>query len=192
MADFPARFHFRSPMQFGMQLACAPGSMTNIPESTKGVPDAIVVAVITAHEPVENNRWITERWRVVGVVPASAAADEGRRVIRSGPGGEQYMWGGFRVQLRTSDADAYYFNLIGQNPSLQVVCQTLDNGELRPVLVTADYIDAMAHREAGAEVHAAAIPPAIYVLLEQFILEHYTPEETQSRRKRDDGIRDTG
>lgn len=144
------------------------------------------VSVITAREPVANNPWISERWRVVGVVPADANAPGGRALIRSGPEGDQYLWSGFEIRLRPSDADAYYFNLIAQNPSLQVICQTLDHGELRPVLVTADYIDAMSHREAGAEVQAVAIPPEIYVQLERFVLAHYTPEETQSRRKRDD------
>ncbi len=164
----------------------------SVSESTDVTPDWFAVAVVTAREPVENNRWITERWRVLGVVPASAAAADERQLIRSGPEGEQYLWSGFRIQLRKSDADAYYFNLIGQNPSLQVVCQTLDDGELRPVLVTADYIDAMAHHEAGAEVQAAAIPPEVYVWLERHVLEHYSPEEKQPRRKHDDGIKDAG
>jgi hypothetical protein len=159
---------------------------------TDAAPDVFVVGVVTAREPVENNRWITERWCVVGVVPTSADADAGRRLIRSGPEGEQYSWGGFRIQLRESDADAYYFNLIGQNPSLQVVCQTLDDGELRPMQVTANYIDAMAYSEAGAVVQAAAVPPEVYVWLERYVLEHYTPEEKQPRRKHDDGIRDAG
>ncbi len=160
--------------------------------NTEVAPDWFTVAVITAREPVANNRWITERWRVVGVVPARAGPTGARQLIRSGPEGEQYLWSGFRIQLRKADADAYYFNLIGQEPNLQVVCQILDEGELRPVLVTADYIDAMAHREAGAEVQAAVIPPEVYVWLERYVLEHYTPEEKQPRRKHDDGIRDAG
>ncbi len=160
--------------------------------NTDVTPDSFAVAVITAREPVANNRWISERWRVVGVVPTSAAAVDGHQLIHSGSAGEQYLWTGFRIQLRKSDADAYYFNLIGQNPSIQVICQTQDDGELHPVLVTADYIDAMAHREAGAEVQAAAIPPEIYVWLEQYVLEHYTPDEKKQRRKHDDGIQDAG
>lgn len=165
---------------------------SEISGSTDVAPDWFVVAVVTAREPVENNRWITERWRVVGVVPASGAVADERQLIRSGPEGEQYLWGGFRVQLRKADADAYYFNLIGQEPSLQVICQILDEGELRPVMVTADYIDAMAYREAGADVQPAAIPPEVYAWLERYVLEHYTPEEKQPRRKHDDGIRDAG
>lgn len=150
------------------------------------LPDSFPVSVITAREPVPNNAWISERWRVVGVVPGGHTEGDERAQIRSGPEGEQYIWSGFRIRLRKSEADSYYFNLVAQNPNLQVICQVQDGGELRPVLVTADYIDAMAHREAGAEVQGVAMPPDIYVWVERFVLEHYTPEEKKQKRKHDD------
>lgn len=143
------------------------------------------VSVITVREPVKDNRWITERWRVIGVVAAEAGAAEGRTQIRSGPEGDQYLWSGFHIGLRLSEADSYYYNLIAQNPNLQVICHTQDDGEPRPMLVTADYIDAMSHREAGADVHAVSIPPEIYVWLERYVLEHYVPEEKKLKRKHD-------
>jgi len=148
--------------------------------------DSFSVAVVTAREPIRDNPWIAERWRVVGVVPARAESAGHRTVIRTGLGGEQYLWGGLSVRLRPADADAYYFNLVGQQPSLQVICQRGDDGELRPTQVTADYIDAMAHAEAGADVHAVPIPPEIYVWLEQFVLAHYRPDEEKPRRKHDE------
>lgn len=148
--------------------------------------DFFSVAVVTVREPVRDSPWIAERWRVVGVVPARAESVGQRTVIRTGPEGEQYLWGGLSVRLRPADADAYYFNLVGQQPSLQVICQRGDDGELRPMQVTADYIDAMAHGEAGADVHAVPIPAEIYVWIERFVLEHYRPDEEQPRRKRDE------
>jgi len=153
-------------------------------------PDSFPVSVITAREPVADNPWISERWRVVGVVPG--VPGEECVQIRSGPDGEQYLWSGFTIRLRESEADSYYFNLVAQNPNLQVICQATDAGELRPVLVTADYIDGMAHREAGANVHGVAIPPDIYLWLERYVLEHYTPEEKKSRRKHDDRTDEAG
>jgi len=153
--------------------------------------DCFAVAVITAREPVKDNRWISERWRVVGVVRAASDAVAGRTQIRSGPEGEQYLWNGLQLKLRESEADSYYFNLIAQNPNLQVICQTGDDGEPRPVVVTADYIDAMAHREAGADVHAVAIPADLYVWLERYVLDHYTPEEKKTRRKHDGRTEET-
>jgi hypothetical protein len=151
------------------------------------------IAIITAREPVSDNRWITERWRVVGVVPGEARAGEtARRVIRSGSDGEQYLWGGFSLRLSDTDADAYYYNLVGQSPSILVVCEKDEGGELIPRVATVDYIDAMSYREAEYEVHSVPIPPEIYVWVERYVLEHYTPEEKPLRRKRDPREREAG
>lgn len=151
------------------------------------------VAVVTAREPVADNRWITERWRVVGVVPGEVGAGEaGRRLIRSGRDGEQYLWAGFSIRLNDTDADAYYFNLVAQSPSVLVVCERDEAGELIPRVATVDYIDAMSYREAEYEVHAVPIPPEIYVWVEAYVLEHYTPEEKPLRRKRDPREREAG
>lgn len=151
------------------------------------------IGVVTAREPVSGNRWITERWRVVGVVPGEVPAGEtGRRLIREGPDGEQYLWGGFAIRLDATDADAYYFNLVGQSPSVLVICERGDGGELIPRVATVDYIDAMSYREAEYEVHSVPIPPEVYVWVERYVLEHYTPEEKPLRRKRDPREREAG
>jgi len=147
--------------------------------------ESLPVAVVTAREPVKDNPWISQRWRVVGVVRAAHDAVAGRTQIRSGPDGEQYLWNGLQIQLRESEADSYYYNLVDVPARVILLCQTGDDGEPRPVVVTADYIDAMAHREAGADVHAVAIPPDLYVWLEQYVVAHYIPEEKQTRRKHD-------
>lgn len=144
------------------------------------------VGVVTARERVSGNRWITERWRVVGVVPGGAAAGRtGRQLAYAGADGEQYLWGGFAIRLNETDADAYYYNLVGQNPSVQVICERADNGELLPRVTTVDYIDAMSFREAEYEVHAVPMPPELYVWVERYVLDHYVPEEKPLRRKRD-------
>jgi hypothetical protein len=146
---------------------------------------SFAIAVVTAREPVSGNPWITERWRVVGVVPGEAAPESGRRPMRVGPDGEQFIWGGFAVRLNETDADAYYYNLIGQNPGVQVICERADSGELIPRVITVDYIDAMSYREAGYEVHAVPMPPELYAAVERYVLDHYVPEEKPLRRKRD-------
>lgn len=151
------------------------------------------IAVVTAREPVSGNRWITERWRVVGVVSGEAAAErDGPRLIRAGSDGEQYLWGGFAIRLNDTAADAYYYNLVGQNPSVQVICERAENGELRPRLATVDYIDAMSFREAEYEVHAVPMPPELYAWVERYVLDHYVPEEKPLRRKRDGRDREPG
>jgi hypothetical protein len=147
----------------------------------------VMVSVLTVHEPVTGNAWISERWRVLGVVAegASGADVPRRQLVRSGPEGEQYLWNGFALDLRASDADSYYHNLIGGNPSIYVLAQEEPGGELIPQSVTIDYIEAMAYAEFGNEGLAVPMPPEIYRTVEQFVLDHYVPEEPRSKRKRD-------
>src|SRR5581483_3141897 len=84
-----------------------------------------------------------------------------------------------------SEADAYYFNIIGQNPSLYVYCDPDDTGEPRPRAITAEYIDAISHAEAGNTMYAVPMPPEVYRMVERFVLEHYAPEEPRLNRKRE-------
>lgn len=156
--------------------------------------DRLRVSVITAHEPVANNRWITERWRVVGVVAADAGAepDEGRTMIYSGADGTHYLWPGFELRLYPHESESYYRNLLGQTPSVYVVCQESEDGELVPVEVSVEYVEAGARREAGDELDAVSMPPEVYRWLEAFVITHFTPEEPKMNRKRPHAHRSGG
>lgn len=145
----------------------------------------IPLSIVTAREEVRNNPWINERWKVVGVV-ASGAKTGGpivRSVLRAAPDGEQYLWTGFVLRLRPTEADGYYYNIIGQNPSLYIYCEHDDAGEPCPRSITAEYIDALSHAEVGNATFAAPMPPEIYRIIEQFVLAHFVPEEPRMKRK---------
>ncbi len=156
-------------------------------EAPKPTSKQVLVSVLTSHEPVTGNAWISERWRVLGVV----AEDPGRvdaprrEQVRIGPEGEHYRWSGFALELRANEADSYYHNLIGGNPSIYVLAQEEPDGELIPQGVTIDYVEALAYAEFGNEGLAVPMPPEIYRTVEQFVLDHYVPEEPRSKRKRD-------
>ena len=143
--------------------------------------------MLIAHEPVTGNAWISERWRLVGVVPEGTRAADAplRELVRSGPEGEQYRWSGLVLELRATEADSYYHNLIGGNPSIYVLAQEEPGGELIPQGVTVDYIEALAYAEFGNEGLAVPMPPEIYGTVERFVLDHYVPQEPRSKRKRD-------
>jgi Protein of unknown function (DUF3305) len=168
--------------------------MTQVTEAKQPLNDRMHLSVITAREPVANNRWISERWRVVGVVAAGAVDRSGgeRRTIYSGTDATHYLWSGFELRLYPHESESYYRNLLGQVPSVYVVCQVDESGELIPVETSADYIEAGARREAGDEVAPVPMPPEIYRWVEAFVVNHYTPEEPKLRRKRPDGHRSGG
>lgn len=147
--------------------------------------DEIPLSVITARETVSDNPWIDERWKVLGVV-AGHSQDIGHincRQVRTGPEGEEYLWTGLVLRLKKSEVDSYYYNIVGNNPSVYVFCRTDDSGEPRPHTITVDYIEAMAHGESGNTTFAVPMPPEVYRGVERFVLEHYTPEEPKMKRK---------
>jgi hypothetical protein len=163
------------------------------PASATATTNRFMLAVLTAREAVHGNPWISERWRVLGVVAGeSLGSARERRVVRSGPETREYLWTGLPLCLNVSEADSYYYNLIGDNPSVYVFGHRDDDGEFVPTQVSIEYIDALAHGESGNEVFAVPMPPEIYRCVEEFVLEHFVPEEPRQRRKRDDGRRGGG
>lgn len=155
--------------------------------SATGVRIRITLAVLTAREAVNDNPWITERWRVLGVVAGeSFGAARERRVARSAPDSEQYLWTGLPLCLNVSEADSYYYNLIGDNPCVYIFGHRDTSGEFVPTQVSIEYIDAMAHAETGNEVFSVPMPPEVYRKVEEFVLEHFVPEEPRQSRKRGD------
>jgi hypothetical protein len=161
-----------------------------------GVPmNEIPLSVITAREPVQDNPWISERWRVLGVVAGAngGAGPIERLLLRSGPEGEQYLWTGFVLRLRPVEVESYYYNLIGDNPSVYIYCACEDAaGEPSPRQLTIDYIDAMANSESGNSSFAVPMPPDVYRRVEQFVLDHYVPEEPKMKRKHERESKDSG
>jgi hypothetical protein len=157
-----------------------------MPEAVQSFTDRLPLGAIIAREPVTGNRWIDERWRVAGVVYGAVVDGERRRsLLREGPEGTHFLWTGLELRLKPADAESYYYNLLGDNPSLYVYCEAGEDGELVPISVSAEYIDAMWHQEFGNAVFAVPMPPEVYRIIEQFAAAHYVPEEPRRKRKRD-------
>lgn len=146
--------------------------------------DRFPVSVIVERRSVTNNRWITERWQVVGIVPGATAASAtaARRLIHEDETAEQYLWGGFEIVLHRDETEGYYYNLLGRQPSVFVVCHR-QAAELVPFLVLASHYEAEAYMDAGEEVFAIPLPPPIYLWLERYVVEHYVPTEKQGRKR---------
>ena len=156
--------------------------------SVTGTSNRITLAVLTAREAVHGNPWITERWRVLGVVAGeSFGTVRERRVARSGPESEQYLWTGLVLCLNVSETDSYYYNLIGDKPCVYVFGHRDSGGEFIPTQVSIEYIDALSHGESGNEMFSVPMPPEVYRTVEEFVLEHHVPEEPRQRRKREPG-----
>lgn len=149
---------------------------------------SLPVAVIMEKRQVSRGRWSVPSWQAVAVVAGekvAAATARQRSLARSGPDFEQYLWGGFAVHLHKDGAEDYWFNLTGGRPALFVLCHESPDGELEPVVVTANPVEASGAVESDAEVFAVPIPPEMYKHIEEFVVNHYVPEERGKRKRKD-------
>lgn len=108
----------------------------------------------------------------------------GRRVRRE-EGREEFLWTGFSLPLSPGSAESYWFNLIGESPSLFVICRPEADPGLAPVAITADHDLATAHLEADDTVFSAPIPPEIVPRLERFVMDHHRPAPPSGGKRRD-------
>ncbi len=161
--------------------------MTSDLQSPSKEVKAIAVAVIMERRPVEGMRWVSERWQAVGVVTGERA--QGREfaceTIHADEEGEQYLWTGFTIELYNDEGMSYYSNLMGDKPSIFVVCSTDEEERLAPFLVTVSYDEAASYMETDDAVFSVPIPQDIYLWLERYVLENYVPEKTKKRKRKD-------
>jgi hypothetical protein len=146
---------------------------------------SLPVAVVMARRTVTGKRWQVPSWRVAGVVAGASVSDSAARgtPIRSDGDEEQFLWGGFHVDLFHDAAASYWANLTGTQPSLFVLCYEDEGGRLVPKMVTADQDEASSGVEVSDRVYSAPIPPEIYLHLEAFVVAHHAPEEKRKRKR---------
>lgn len=96
----------------------------------------------------------------------------------------RYFWTGFELNFYRDGGESYWHALVGQQQQIYVVCQDDEEDEMAPLLVTADYDEAMAYQEADDTVLSAAMPAEIYQVLERFVLENYAPEQKKRRKRK--------
>ncbi len=151
---------------------------------------SIPAAVIFAYPTRSDEDAESGTGEVVGVLTRPDPEQTGvrKQLIHSDTDGEQFLWTGFALSLHRDDAESYYFNLMGDRPSVFVVCRPTE-GRLQPFLVTLSYDEATSYMEVDEVVSAVAMPAEIYRWCEAFVLEHYVPEKKR-KRKRDNWKQD--
>lgn len=121
-------------------------------------------------------------WQVSGVVVGAhfaSAAREGSRV-RSGPGGDLFLWRGFSLRLRPDQAEDYALNLGSDRPEVFVIgrfdpVEGFEPFEVTVSLDDAQKLDSTELRATDEIVLSAPMPPEVGRWLEDFVVVHYQP-----------------
>ena len=144
----------------------------------------IPVDVIMERVPL-HNRWVTERWLPVAVVPADPVA--GAASARLAGEVERWRCGPFDVELHPSEAEGYYLNVTAPSPKAFVLWRFFEEGApvARPVVVTVSYNEAGRFMDGGEQVEGVPLPEPIADVMRPFIEVHYKPEPRRKVKRND-------
>ena len=133
-----------------------------------------------------DNRWVSERWEAIGVIPAFAAdpADSAPRRIVAEVDREQFLTGHFRLELFRDEVDNYHLNLTSPEPRVFVMWRMEDDFP-RPVSVTLSYGEAARWLDSGEQCDGVAMPPEIADWLGDFVNTHYKPAVRHKIKRND-------
>jgi len=136
---------------------------------------SLAVAVVMERTPLENNRWQSEKWEPIGVLPDSSEAGAAPRMLLQDETRAQWLYPGFRLQLFHDEAEGYYLNLSSNRPFV-FVNWLEEEGAGVPKFVTVSYNEAARLLDAGARVDGVPMPPQWIPWLAEYVEGNYKPE----------------
>ena len=142
---------------------------------------AFELAVVMQKRPIEN-RWQSEIWEPVAVMPEADCDAEQGEVFADGDL-VRWVFRGLRLGLKREEAEGYYLNISTQEPRVFVMWQIEDERAV-PQQISASYNDACTWMDAGEHVDSVAMPPELYDEVRTFAREHYRPEPKKRIRPR--------
>jgi hypothetical protein len=136
------------------------------------------------------NRWVSERWEPVAIVPPESDAPEAGVPVRISDDatGSRWRFDGHTLELHRSEAEGYYLNITAPEPKVFVMWRDRDDGgdpPVFPVVVTVSYNQAARMLDGGERVDAVPLPAAILAWMQPYVTEHYKPEPKKKLRRND-------
>lgn len=137
------------------------------------------------------NRWVDEAWEAVGVVPAFGEQAVGTLQIVGETDRDQYLVGGFVLELFRDEAEGYFVNLSSAIPKVFVMWR-LEDGIGRPHAVSVSYSEGARFMDSGENVDGIAMPREIADWVGDFVNTHYKPALRKKIRRSDPLAQDRG
>jgi hypothetical protein len=139
----------------------------------------LAVAVVMERTPLAN-RWRSEKWEPIGVVPDTNEPGAAPRVLMDNSSRAQWLHPGFKLELFHDEAEGYYLNLHSPRPYV-FVNWLEDAGAGVPRSITVSYNEAARQMDGGAQVDGVPIPPEWISWLAEYVEKHYKPEPKKQR-----------
>ena len=131
------------------------------------------VAVVMQRRLLDN-RWQSEAWEPIGVVPGAPPGGEPRLLVDHA-GMQQWLHPGFEVVLHRDEAEGYYLNVSVPGPRVFVLWR-MEGDRGLPLDVTASYAEAGRWLDGGHSVDGVPMPPEIFAWVGEYVEHNYRPE----------------
>lgn len=142
------------------------------------------VAVIIEKQQIDN-RWVSEKWEAIGVVPAfGAEPDSPPKQIFADEQREQFLVGHFLLELFRDEVDNYHLNLLSPEPRVFVMWR-MDEDFAKPVAASLSYGEAARWLDSGEHCDGVPMPPEIADWLGDFVNTHYKPAVRKKIKRND-------
>jgi hypothetical protein len=142
-------------------------------------PQSVRLAVVMERRALAN-RWQSETWQPVAVVPEDPGAAAPRVILEEG-GRTQWLHPGFELVLHRDEAEGYYLNLTAGQPYMFVMWR-MDDDLAVPKIVTPSYHEAARMMDGGAQVDGVPLPDELAAWLAGYVDANYRPEPKRRAR----------
>jgi hypothetical protein len=130
------------------------------------------VAVVMQRRPLAN-RWQSEVWEPVGVLDDYKGAAEPRQIVDE-ESSRQWLYPGFDLVLRRSEAEGYFHNVSAREPRVFVLWR-MENERAVPQFVTVSYDEASRWMDGGESVDSVPMPATLFAWVGEFVENNYRP-----------------
>lgn len=141
---------------------------------------SLAVAVIM-QKTLLANRWQSEKWEAVGVVPDEEEPGTPPRLVLKHDSHEQWLYPGHTIELYRDEAEGYYLNISAEQPFVFVIWRQ-EEGPPEPKFVTLSYNEAARMMDAQEHVDGVPLPPELHDWLSGYVAQHYKPEPKKRSR----------
>jgi hypothetical protein len=124
------------------------------------------------------NRWQSETWRPIGVVPDPGG--DLPRVLTEDADCTRTLYPGFEITLHRDEAEGYFLNITTATPFVFVMWR-MEEGRAVPKVVTVSYNEAGRMMDGGEQVDGVTMPSDMQAWLSAYVAEHYKPEPKRQR-----------
>ena len=138
------------------------------------------VAVVMQRRAVQN-RWIDCIWEPWSVLPGNVEGNP--RVLVESTGVTQWLHPGFTLLLHRDEAEGYYLNVSGPEPSVFVLWR-MEGEQAIPVELTVSTDEAGRWLDGGHSVDRVRMPPEIFAWVGDYVEHNYRPQPTQRIKPR--------